>query len=227
MDLAAQIDSRVVAQPGKVWTPVDFLDLGPRAAVDKSLQRLTADGQLSRIDRGLYYRPGTNPLTRKPTTADVRAIVDAVARRDQARIVVDGLTAANDLGLTTAVPARITVLTDARLRPIQVGNQRIVFQTVAPSRLYWAGHPAMRVVQALYWLQDLMDSDKGQILHRLRAILKDPLHGQSIRDDLQQGLHTLPIWMQSTIRQLLSDHDDSLDTVARSRKRPEDQRATP
>jgi hypothetical protein len=201
-----------------VWTPVDFLDLAPRAAVDKSLQRLTADGKLSRLDRGLYYRAGTNRLTAKPTTPDVRAIVDAVARRDQTRILVDSLTAANDLGLTTAVPARITVLTDARLRPIQVGNQRIVFKTVAPSRLYWAGHPAMRVVQALHWLHDLMGSDNGQILQRLRPILNDPVHGAAIRDDLQQGLHTLPIWMQSTVRQLLAGQDDSLANVARSRK---------
>lgn len=203
LDLGTRIDSRVAAQPGTVWTPVDFLDVGPRAAVDKSLQRLTADGKLSRIGRGLYYRAGTNTLTRKPTTPDVRAIVDAIARRDQSRIVVDGLTAANDLGLTTAVPARVTVLTDARLRPIQMGNQRIVFQTVAPRRLYWAGRPAMRVVQALYWLRDLLDSDNGQILQRLRAILTAPGHGDSIRDDLRHGLPTLPIWMQSIVRQLL------------------------
>ncbi len=203
LDLGTRIDSRVAAQPGTVWTPVDFLDVGPRAAVDKSLQRLTADGKLSRIGRGLYYRAGTNTLTRKPTTPDLRAIVDAIARRDQSRIVVDGLTAANDLGLTTAVPARVTVLTDARLRPIQMGKQRIVFQTVAPRRLYWAGRPAMRVVQALYWLRDLLDSDNGQILQRLRAILTDPGHGDSIRDDLRHGLPTLPIWMQSIVRQLL------------------------
>jgi hypothetical protein len=38
---------------------------------------------------------------------DQAAVIDAVARRDQTRIVVDGLTAANDLGLTTAVPARV------------------------------------------------------------------------------------------------------------------------
>jgi hypothetical protein len=57
LDLAAQMDTRVATQPGKVWTPIDFLDLGPRAAVDKSLQRLYADKKLSRIDRGLYYRP--------------------------------------------------------------------------------------------------------------------------------------------------------------------------
>jgi hypothetical protein len=226
LDLGSHIDSRVTAEPGKVWTPVDFLDLGPRAAVDKCLQRLTADGQLTRIDRGLYYRAGTNTLTGKPTTPDVRAIVDAIARRDQTRVVVDGMTAANDLGLTTAVPARVIVLTDARLRPIQIGNQRIVFQTVAPSRLYWAGRPAMRVVQALYWLQDLLGSDNAQILLRLGAILKDPAHGDSIRDDLRQGLHTLPIWMQSIVRQLLSDHGDSRDTVAGGRHGHEN-RATP
>jgi hypothetical protein len=226
LELGSHIDSRVTNQPGKVWTPVDFLDLGPRAAVDKCLQRLTADGQLSRIDRGLYYRAGTNTLTGKPTTPDVRAIIGAIARRDQTRVVVDGMTAANDLGLTTAVPARVIVLTDARLRPIQIGKQRIVFQTVAPSRLYWAGRPAMRVVQALYWLQDLLGSDDAQILLRLGAILKDPAHGDSIRDDLRQGLHTLPIWMQSIVRQLLSDHCDSRDTVAGGRHGQEN-RATP
>src|SRR6266545_1144347 len=200
LDVRARISGRVADHTGKVWTPVDFLDLAPRAAVDKSLQRLTADGKLFRIGRGLYYRARTNILTGKSTTPDVRAIVDAIARRDQSRIVVDGLTAANDLGLTTAIPARVKILTDARLRPIQIGKQRIVFQTVAPRRLYWAGRPAMRVVQALYWLRDVLDSNNRPTLRRLRAILKDPVHGALIRDDLQQGLHALPIWMQSITR---------------------------
>src|SRR5437867_2482822 len=31
LDLAAQIDRRITAQPGSVWTPIDFLDLGSRA----------------------------------------------------------------------------------------------------------------------------------------------------------------------------------------------------
>jgi uncharacterized protein DUF6088 len=226
LDLEAHIDRRVSAQPGNVWTPVDFVDLGSRAAVDKSLQRLTAKKKLSRIARGLYYRTGTNTLSGKPTTPDVRAIVDAIARRDQSRIVVDGLTAANDLGLTTAVPARVTVLTDARLRPVEMGKQRIVFQTAAPRRLYWAGRPAMRVVQALYWLRDVLDSDNADILQRLRAILTDPNHGESIRDDLRRGLPTLPIWMQSIVRQLLSDHGASQDSPAGLLKRPGSRRGS-
>jgi hypothetical protein len=205
LDLKAQVGDRMAAVPGQVWTPVDFLDLGPRLAVDKVLQRLAHDGAISRIDRGLYYRPTINSLTGKPTTPEVRAIVDAVARRDQTRFVVDGLTAANDLGLTTAVPAQITVLTDARLRPITIGNQQIVFKTVAPSRLYWAGRPGMRVVQALYWLQDVLQVDRVGVLAQLRAILEEPAHGPTIRDDLRSGFRTLPIWMQSTIRNLVID----------------------
>ena len=78
------------------------------------------------------------------------------------------------LHLTTAVPARVTVLTDARLRPITLGRLQINFRTAAPSRLYWAG-----------------------------PILQDPAHGAAIRADLQQGLPTLPIWMQPVVREVL------------------------
>jgi hypothetical protein len=51
------------------------------------------------------------------------------------------MTAANDFGLTTTVPARIEVLVDARLKPIKLGNRRTRFRPASPNRLYWAGRP--------------------------------------------------------------------------------------
>ncbi len=36
-DLKTQIAERIQATPDAVWTPVDFLDLGSREAVDKTL----------------------------------------------------------------------------------------------------------------------------------------------------------------------------------------------
>ncbi len=36
------------------------------------------------------------------------------ARRDQLRLLEDGMTAANDLGLTGALPARVTIHIDGR-----------------------------------------------------------------------------------------------------------------
>jgi len=190
-----------------VWTPVDFLDLGSREAVDQALHRLTASKDLRRIVRGLYDKPGTNRLTGKPTYPDYQHVVDALARRDQVRMVVDGITAANDLGLTDAVPARAVVLTDARLKPIKLGNLTIKFQHAAPSRLHWAGHPAMRLVQALYWLRDLLPRDLDRIRARLVSVLEDPAHGSAIRDDLRQGLPVLPEWMQTIVRDLLRRTD--------------------
>jgi hypothetical protein len=98
---------------------------------------------LRRITRGFYDTPHDNRLTGKPTYPNPRDVIDALARKGKVWMVVDGLTAANDLGLTDAVPARIGLLTDGRLRPITLGNLTLEFQAVAPSRLYWAGSPAM------------------------------------------------------------------------------------
>ena len=211
LDLKPQILDRIATVPGAVWTPVDFLDLGPRAAIDKALQRLVKAQELERLDRGIYYLPRLNSLTGRHSTPETRAVVDAVGRRDQARLVVDGMTAANDLGLTTAVPGQVVVQSDARLRPIQLSNQKITFKQAAPSRLFWAGRPAMRIVQALHWLQDIISSHQdGDVTARLHILLSDPARGQLIRDDLRDGLPTLPIWMQSYLRDLLESADPTL-----------------
>ena len=204
-DLKLTIAGRVSSAPrAQVWTPVDFLDLGSRDAVDKALQRLVQTRQLRRIDRGLYDTPRINNLTKRPAVADYRQIIDALARRDQLRILVDGLTAANDLGLTTAVPAHVVIHTDARRRSIRLDNLVIEFKQAAPSKLYWAGRPAMRIVQALRWLKDTLPTDRNRILARLTVILKDRRHGKALRDDLRAGIGTLPAWMQAIVRELLN-----------------------
>ncbi|MCY3814921.1 MAG: DUF6088 family protein [Gammaproteobacteria bacterium] len=207
--LRSRLLGRIAASPDEVWVPGDFADLANRPSIDKTLQRLVASGDLRRIDRGLYDRPRMNDLTGRPTVPDYRAVIRAVTRRNQARALIDGMTAANELGLTTAVPARIEVLVDARLRPIKLGNQEIHFRYAAPSRLYWADRPAMRVVQALHWMQDFLseDSERQRVEAKLRILFANPRHGQSIRDDLQAGLAALPIWMQEFLRGLLVPAD--------------------
>jgi hypothetical protein len=224
MDIKIQILKRMTAQaPFGVWTPTDFLDLGLRAAIDQVLSRLASAGEIRRITRGLYDLPRINTLTNKSTNPDPRQVIDALARRDQTRMLVDGLTAANDLGLTDAVPAKIVVHTDARLRAIKIGEQPISFKLTAPSRLYWAGRPAMRVVQALHWLHGTIDSDRDRIIRRLAAIFADPNHGAAIKADLRDGFTILPAWMQSFLRPLLDIPVSAAESKNRSAKRPEDQ----
>ncbi|MBH1975852.1 MAG: hypothetical protein I8H95_05940 [Rhodocyclales bacterium] len=207
--IKSQVMQRISQAPAaKVWTPVDFLDLGSRDAVDKTLQRMVASNELRRIDRGLYDQPRVNSLTGQSAAPDYRSVIDAVGRRDQVRVLIDGMTAANDLGLTNAVPGQVIVHTDGRLRPIQLGKLTLQFKLTAPSKLYWAGRPAMRVVQALYWLRDGLKSgaqvDRDTIQTKLVRLLQDSRQGSAIRDDLRSGLHTVPSWMQRWIREMLA-----------------------
>jgi hypothetical protein len=210
LDLRRTILDRIKRHKSiRVWTPNDFLDLGARSAIDKALQRLVLAGDIRRIDRGLYDVPRANLLTGKPSTPDYTAIIDAVARREKARFLPDGITAANQLGLTDAVPAKVTVHTDARLRPIQLDSLVINFKPTAPSRLYWAGRPAMRIVQALHWLHDMLPTNGDSILKRISRILDDPKQGAAIRNDLRSGLDSLPGWMRDLVTGLLQERDQS------------------
>ena len=199
-DTNDQIAALIDTGPGQVWVPADFASLGSRAVIDKTLQRMVARGELRRIDRGLYDRPAINSLTKRPSTPDYRAVVDALARRDQTRLLVDGMTAANDLGLTDAVPARVTMYSDTRRRSIRLDKLVIEFKLAAPSRLYWASRPAMRVVQALHWLNDMLPTDGDKVKKTLARLLHDPKHGNAIRSDLAQGFGVLPGWMQTFLR---------------------------
>ena len=199
--------ARIIDAPQRVWTPVDFVDIGSRAAVDKALQRMVMSGQLRRIQRGLYDKPSHNAFTGKPTVPDYRAVIDAIARRDQVRWLIDGMTAANTLGFTNAVPAKIEVLVDARLRPVSLGNLKIVFKQAAPSRLYWAGRPGMHLVQALHWFHDTMSDDveREAVRKTVRRMLADKETGPALLHDLKGGLSAMPIWMQDILRGPLSD----------------------
>lgn len=190
-----------------VWTPIDFIDLANRANVDKILQRLALSGYLQRIERGLYTKIRINSLTGNPAAVDYHKVIEAVSRREQVRILIDGLSAANALGLTNAVPGKVIVHTDGRLRPIHIDNLTIHFKLTAPSKLYWSNRPAMYMIQALYWLRDSLanlNADELAIIEaKIIRILSAPQLGKNIRNDIMHGLHTLPTWMQEWILKLI------------------------
>jgi len=92
---------------------------------------------------------------------------------------------------TPTLSPRIGVLTDARLLSITLGNVTLDFQAAARSRLYWPGRPAIRLVQALHWLRDMLPSTTGASAST-SAPSSDPNHGQAIQEDLRIGLSALP-----------------------------------
>ena len=164
MSSVNQILRRVRAHGrGSVFTPADFLDLGSRAAVDQALSRLTKDGRLRRLARGLYDYPQVHsqlgPLAPTPD-----AVAKAFARETGSSLQVTGAQAANALGLSTQVPARSVYLTDGPSRRIVLGKRVVDVRHASPKHLVAAGSMAGTVVQALRHL--------GQIPYRLSLTLR-------------------------------------------------------
>lgn len=210
-DTLNRIRDRIAqAAPAGVWSRTDFLDIGTPNAVEKALQRLAQRGDIRRPYRGLYDKPGTSTLTGKMVFPPRSSFIDAIARRDKLRVLVDGMTAANDLGLTTAVPARSTIYADTYPRTIEIeanagdlnATKPVIytldFKRIAAKTAYWAGRPAMRIVQALGWFRDDRSSLGPAVNGIIRHLAQSP-HRQAILQDLRENIQALPAWMFSVV----------------------------
>jgi hypothetical protein len=62
----------------------------------------------------------------------------------------------------------------------------------------------MQIVQALHWLRDTLSEQRDAVIARLRRLLARDKSGV-LRDDLRQGLPTLPAWMQDLLRETFNN----------------------
>ena len=134
--MADKIMTRVSAHSCGRWvcTPKDFLDLGSREAVDQALSRLVKAGKLRRGGHGFYDMPRISNVLKRPAPVDLDAAIAALARRDGVRIMPDGLAAANQLGLTNAVPAKASYVTDGHSRTVKIDGRTVRFRHAGPER---------------------------------------------------------------------------------------------
>ncbi len=201
--IADRIMSQVrVRGRGKwVFTPKDFLDLGSRAAIDRALSRLVLAGKLRRIGRGLYDFPRQSKILQGAAPASLDATVQAISRRDQIRVMPNGIIFANDLGLTNAVPAKPSYISSGRTKIVLVGNRKVYLQHVSQKVIAWADRPGGQFVAAVLWLDKAIASAPDMI-DLMRVKLAD-----DVKQDLLQDLDLLPGWMALIAKKVCNDPD--------------------
>jgi Family of unknown function (DUF6088) len=200
MAIQTQIHRRIKGKGrSAVFTPKDFIDLGSRAAVDKSLSRLTHDGVLVRLRNGVYHYPKAHPRlgTLAPDADTVaRALVGA------APLQVTGAAALNALGLSTQVPARTIYWSDRSYKDVPIGRRVVSIRKASPRRLAAAGRPSGPVIQALKHLGP--DKVDPAVVEKLRATLS-----RATKDDLSSFVkrypRKVPDWMQLPVSKITSD----------------------
>ena len=190
-----KIKRRIIGKGrGAVFTPADFLDLGSRASVDQTLSRLTDQGVIRRLARGIYDYPKTSPRLGR-LSPDPDAVAAAIARKDGRVVQVSPARAANMLGLTTQVPAKAVYLTDGPSRTTQIGAQTIIMRNAAARNLVGAGKPTGAVFQALRYLGK--DGVDASVVARLSRTIDADTRRALVKDALQA-----PGWMRPVVLQI-------------------------
>lgn len=139
------------SKTGRVFSARHFEKLGSPEAVRQALSRLVKYGKIRRVARGVYDLPRQHPIIGQ-TSPDITAMVRTLMKKSQARWQFSGAYAANALGLSEQVPAKIVVLTSGISRRVMMGNLPLSFQHASPRNLLGAGHTTGLVIQALRYL---------------------------------------------------------------------------
>jgi hypothetical protein len=154
---------------GKAFSAKDFLDIASRGTIDMALGSLARSGTIRRVRRGLYDMPKVNPALGGKLSPDIDEAARAIARRQRWKIVPEGAWAANLLGLSTQVPAKIIYLTDGPNYEVTIGRRSIHFKHARPKAMAGLDGKFALVVQALRYLgKEGMGSRQ---IETLRAVL--------------------------------------------------------
>jgi hypothetical protein len=183
---------------GWVFTPGDFSGMkeDPRA-VGVALGRLTKQGVIRRLARGLYDYPKDHPQLGR-LTPPPDSIARALAGNGKTRLQPTGAYAANMLRLSEQVPAKVAFLTDGPSRLVKVGNMELRFRNTAPRHLAAADRVSGTVIQALRYL------GPEQVTPERIATLRQVLSVED-RARLAKDAGLAPAWMRPHLRAVAED----------------------
>lgn len=149
-DYLQQIENRIMeASSGTVFITADFLDIADTPVVNKALSRLTEDGKLRRIIRGLYDRPRYSELLQEYSAPKMESVAKAIARNFRWTIVPCGDTALNQLGLSTQVPAVWLYVSDGPYREYRIDASTLKFKHTSNKDITGISYKSALVIQAL------------------------------------------------------------------------------
>ena len=180
---------------GSIFFPSDFTSYGEVKAVGKSLERLTAKGDIVRLARGIYSYPEIDTvLGLGILMPSIEQIAETIARRDKARIVPTGIYAMNKLGLSSQVPMNVVYLTDGAPRKVSLGNGRsIQFKYTTPRNLAFTNPLAMLVTFALKEVGK--ENVTEDITKRIKSVLQKERKENILADEA-----LMPAWIRNITR---------------------------
>ena len=153
------------------------------------------EGSFMKLSKGIYYKA---VMTRfGPLLPTVDKVLQAVARRDNAKILPSGNAVLNQLGLSTQVPMRLVYLTSGSARVLDIGGTKIKLKRSVPKTFEYQGQLMPLIAQALKALgKENVGEEERQVLRRL-------LTEHPEKESFEHDLRLMPAWMQKEIKMLV------------------------
>ena len=160
------------------------------------LSELTTEGMLVKIAHGIYAKPRRSKFG--VVLPSVDKVVQAIATRDNAKVLPSGMTALNALGLSTQVPMNYTYLTTGSERTINLSNRKVVLKRGVPKNFCYGTRLISLLVQALKALkkENVGDSELNVIR---QLVLKE-----TDKDTLVKDVDMMPAWMKRIIKPMIT-----------------------
>ena len=172
---------------GRPFTGARLLKHGTRGAVDRTLSRLAAEGEIRRLAHGIFVRPRTNRFV-GTVMPDIHEVVEAIAHANGETLQIHGAEAARRFRLSTQVPAAPVFHTSGSTRTIRVVGVAVrMVHTANRRRLQFAGEPTGAAISALWYLGK--DNVTAETVTTIEAALC-PADVEKLRSA------DMPAWMQ-------------------------------
>ncbi len=137
------------AKFGSVFILSDFSDIADTDAVRKAITRIENEGTLTRIIRGVYYKPEFSELLSEAVAPSPDKVAHALARNFGWTIVPCGDTALNLLGLSTQVSSQWVYVSDGAYKEYSFDNTTIKFKRTTNKEISKVSYKTALTIQAL------------------------------------------------------------------------------
>jgi hypothetical protein len=185
---------------GCAFSSKDFLDLGDRNSVDKTLSRLRVQGIIRRVATGIYDFPRKDEELGGKLSPNIHQVAQAIARKNGVRIQPSGAQAANLLGLSMQVPAQVVYLTNGKSRTVDVAKRTLIFKRAEPREMQPGSDMGILVTQAIRYMgRDQVDKN---VIDYLRRQISD-----SDRKKLMKDARYLEDWIWEAVRRIASKQE--------------------
>ena len=180
---------------GTIFVAKDFLNETRYETARKALNRLTEEGVIKKVIRGVYYNPRFSEKLNEYEKPSTHHVALALARKFNWNIAPSGTTALNLLGLSTQVSAKWNYISDGAYNSFKIDNITIEFKHRNNREIAGMSYKTALVIQGIKAL------GKGNVDNTMIAKIRDSLTDKE-REILLIESKPTTIWIYQIIQKV-------------------------